>query len=445
MKLKTIIIANIAEAFEDIIHGIKSPAERNRRVQIEHNLCERTLLWEEDDKLVITPLPISEEIFKKNSEILGLKNVRNLFPSNIDISLSDAIMHDKKLLNVLSEIISNNTGVTISPYCVTDKFLSLVNYFKSKGLKFAVTEKPIEYADWLVKYLDSKIGSRVEIGKIKDKCFTVPDSIICKGKEESIDAVLWFLGNKKSCVLKANFGESGWGLIIVRKEGFQCDMETTSYLNNEFKKDSIWNENLILAEEYICPNQSLAKSPSSELFISNSGAEITYICDQILGNDGDFLGVVLGKGVLDYKLKRDIKKASLLVGKRFWQMGYRGFFDIDFVISKDELPYIIETNMRRTGGTHVYDVARSIFGKKWNEEAFLMSCDNFQYGKRKISDKKIIDKMRNVMYPIEGKREGVIISILHKSQPKLGFIIVGDNKNETLDIYNKMLNIWSIK
>lgn len=55
--------------------------------------------------------------------------------------------------------------------------------------------------------------------------------------------------------------------------------------------------------------------------------------------------------------------------------------------------------------------------------------------------KKIIEKIQEVMYPIKGKTEGVIMSMLNKKESTFGFTIVSDSKKKCINIYNKMLNI----
>ncbi len=446
MEISTIIIANIAEAFENTINKIRISKQKTDRIIIEHNLCDRALLWEGDNKLVITSFPISEEIFARNKKILGFKNVDNLYPKKIGISLSDAIRQDEILLAALCDIIENNPGVRISPYCITEKFTSLVKYLKGRGLKFSVLETPVEESEWLVSYLDSKVGSRIEIGRIKSIHENVPEGIVSRTQEEAIKVAIWFYENNYSCALKANFGESGWGTIFIKKECFRNKREITEYIEKEFEIYSIWRDELILVEEYIVPSKELSSgSPSSELFLSDRSVKITYLCDQVLGNEGDFLGVALGKNLLDDKTINEIRRISLQVGRKFWKLGYRGFFDIDFILSSNNKPYIIETNMRRTGGTHVYDVAKRLLGRSWEKNGFAMSQDNFCYGKKKLSNRQILDKMKEIMYPIKGKKEGVIISIISKWRPTFGFIVVSESKNKVLNIHNKILNIWKIK
>ncbi|MFH1392530.1 MAG: hypothetical protein ABIG90_02520 [bacterium] len=126
-------------------------------------------------------------------------------------------------------------------------------------------------------------------------------------------------------------------------------------ISKEFSNDSIWDDGLIIVEEYIIAEKGISSGcPSLELFLSEKGPKITYLCDQVVTEEGNFLGVAMGKDALGKKVKNKINRASMLIGKRFWELGYRGFFDIDFVLSKENgTPYIIETNMRRTGGTHM--------------------------------------------------------------------------------------------
>ena len=446
MPIETIVVANIAEAFEKIINKVNSSEQKKERIRTEHNLCERALLWEKDDKIIITPFPVSKSLISRNTKILGLKNVHNLAPRRIDISLSDAIMRDKKLMNYLCDIIGENPGVRISPYCVTKRFLSLINFLKKKKLNFVVKEIPHYPNKSLVTYLDSKVGSRLEISRIKGALVKHPMSLACKTTIEAIKAAQWFYNKELSCVVKSDFGESGWGLIIIDKNRFRNSRHLAKYLKEEFKKDPIWDKDLILVEKCIHTSQKmLAKSPSVELFVSDKGPKVTYVCNQILGDKGNFLGVALGKDAIPVKLVEKLTKISLEVGIFFWRLGYRGFFDVDFVISKNGIPYVIETNTRRTGGTHAYDVVRLLFGNNWKKVAFVLAQDNFRYGDKILSADEILDKMKQILYPMGRVKEGAIISIINKWQPCFGFIIISNTREKVQDIYNKMLNLWELK
>ncbi len=446
MPIKTIITANIAEAFEPSIEKIASATDREARVQIEHNLCDRTLLWEGDDKIVITPYPIDQGLFEHNRRTLGYENISNLSPHAVNVSLSDAILEDRQLFQQLVDIIRANPGITLSPYCVTEKFLALVETLKKEGLDFIVPERPAKYGDWLVTYLDSKVGSRVEIGKIDNPQIAIPESIPCRTKDEALRVATWFFSRRRSCVLKANFGESGWGLLMLRREQFKNTRQLIKYINHEFESTPIWNDDLILVEELIeSQRDSEAYSPSSELLVSDRNTVITYLCNQEIGSNGTFLGVAIGRGIMKEDLATQIREISTRIGNRFRLLGYRGFFDIDFVTSGNGIPYPIETNMRRTGGTHVFDATKFLIGDNWENNCYALSSDDFEYGNINLSTPDILARLHDILYPIQGQREGVVVSIVNRRQPKIGFIIIGEDREKALEIYKKLLNTFGLQ
>jgi len=447
MNYKIIIIANIAEVFEDTLKKVRPAKEKTRKIQIEHNLCDRTLLWEGDNKIIVTPFPISPLLFKNNVKVSGFKNCLNLYPNKVDIGLSEAIIKDEALMEKLSDIIKANSGIRISPYAVTPSFINLIEILEKKNLNFVVKERPYKNSDWTVQFLDSKIGSRLEIDKIKDKSVNTPRSIICRNKKEAVSVAEWFYNKSISYVIKANFGEGGWGTLIVKIKDNKSWNKVLSKINKEFNGDCIWDGGLILIEEYIETERGTSSScPSSELFLSENGPKVTYICDQVVTEAGNFLGITLGRGALNKRIESKINKASIAVGKRFWELGYRGFFDIDFVLSKKGgIPYIIETNMRRTGGTHIFDVARSVFGDNWRDKTFILSQDSFRYGKKLLSEKVILEKLKDILFPINNKKRGVVISIINKWKPTFGFIIIEESSDKALKTYSKMKKLLTIK
>jgi hypothetical protein len=201
MNYKTIIIANIAEAFEDALNRVTPKQEKVRKIQIEHSLYNRALLWEGDDKVVVTPFSISPLLFKNNVKTLGFNNCLNLFPKKVNIGLSDAIQKDNILLTKLSGIIKNNPGIRIS---------------------------------FLVR--------------------------------------------------------AAGGTLMVKTNEYKSWHKALSKINSEFNRDCIWDDGSIIIEEYIEAEKKGISSgyPSSELFLSERGPKITYICDQIVTKAGIF-------------------------------------------------------------------------------------------------------------------------------------------------------------
>jgi hypothetical protein len=441
---KTIIIANGAEAFEDVLNKIRDKKERKQKIMLEHNLSGRALFWESNSKVIVTPYPIQNSLINKSIEF-GLSNIKNLAPLKICISLSRAIMADSSLWNSIVKIIRNNPGIKISPYSVTEEFLVLAKNLKKKNLDFSVSEKPELNSEWTISYLDSKVGFRTEMLRVQSflKEEIIPEGFICKDKKEALDVAKWFYKSKRSCVLKVNYGESGWGLIIAKRSNFNSILNLEKELKKRLNFNLIWNNTLIVVEEFIKSNMNVERdSPSVEIFVDNSGPKITYSCGQLLVDQKEFVGVVMGKDFFNANINSKLHKISSAIGKEYWKLGYRGFFDIDFVVSSQGKPYVIETNMRRTGGTHVFDIAKTIFGQKWEEKAYFISQDSFKYGNKILSDNILLDKISHVLYPIKSEKKGVIVTIIDRWAPTFGFVIVASTSEEAKSIYSKLFNFW---
>jgi len=57
----------------------------------------------------------------------------------------------------------------------------------------------------------------------------------------------------------------------------------------------------------------------------------------------------------------------------------------------------------------------------------------------------IFEKMKEILFPINKDKRGVIISIINKWQPAFGFIIIEKSPDAVMKIYSKIKNIWRIK
>lgn len=448
-KIKHIIFANVAEAFKNVLDNITDKKEKGRRVNSEHQLSYRALFWEGDNKIVVTPYAMPSAFVKQSCLAMNFRNVKNLFPISINgVSLSEAIINDKNLRQTIFQIIRSNPGVNLSPYAVTPEFLKLLEIFKKEKLVFQTNEVPQRYSRWTVSYLDSKVGFREEALKLQNnkEKVRIPEGFVCQNMEEAKKAAGWFYTNNCSCIIKANHGEGGWGLIILKKENFISVRGIEKEIENKFSSDSIWKNELIIVEEFINPNLNIGGgSPSVELLITDKGPKLTYSCGQTFGEEGSFLGVIMGKNLMDNKININLNCTAYTIGKRYWKLGYRGFFDMDFVISHDGKPYAIETNMRRTGGTHIFDIARRIFKSNWEKSAYFFSQDSFKYGKKSLPVEDLLKKMDQILFPLQGKQKGVIITLINEQLPVFGFVVVAPTLLEIKKLHMKLCKIWQVK
>ncbi|MSR71653.1 MAG: ATP-grasp domain-containing protein [Candidatus Taylorbacteria bacterium] len=428
-KYQSIIIANDAEAFTTIIEGIADKNCKTQKINKEHFLSSRFLFWEKDNKIVITPFEIERAVLDQLNN-LGYINTICWTPKGKGINLCEEILRDTDLFIKLKNLISENPSITLSPYCYTKEFAQLIEMLREEHLIFTVDQEPQKKSAWLVDYLGSKIGFRIEIEKLKIKS---PEFFICKSKKEIIAAGKWFLEQKKSFVAKVSQGEGGWGVLLV---------DNDTKIQEELDSDSIWEKEPFIVEEFIDSIPGDDNSPSVEVCINNKKVTVKYVCNQILDARGKFMGILMGQDCIDKKIQLKIHLIAKKIGKRYKELGYRGYFDIDFILSKDGELYPVETNVRRTGGTHVFDSARYIFGDKWFKETVCFSNDCFTYKGNILSSNEIFRKIKKLQMPMQQKREGVIITTIDTNSPVFAFIIFASTKVKAISIYKQLIKIF---
>jgi hypothetical protein len=432
-NLETIVLANTAEAFSAPIGYIDDPDKRRERVRIENVLSQRAFFWGGDNKLVVTPTSIPVELLQYNSRILGLNNTVNRSPSYRTHVLSENIVQDGDFLDEVEAVIKNNPNIKITSYAHTSELSGLIKHLRQRGVVFDSTEQPNQ-GEQLASYLDSKSGFRRVSSLIEG--VLLPYGVICADFSAVDVEIMRFQQRLTPYIVKANEGESGWGLYIGK------DMQTRA--SGDFN-DGIWKSAPYVVEEYIDLDKTRGGgSPSTELYVSPDSVEVTYNCAQLFDKEGEFSGIALGKDILDAELEQRMERMSLAIGRKYRDLGYRGYFDVDFAVSKDDQLYALETNTRRTGGTHVFDLAKRLFGNDW-QRYVLHSNDSFNYGPDNIPAAEVLDKLNDILYPIQGRKEGLVISLLDQTMPIMGYVLIGEEAQAVAELQVQLLDIFPRK
>lgn len=443
-KIKNIVIANDAEAFKSIINSIDDRVQRKAKIQKEHFLSSRFLFWAADNKVVISPFPIERTIITQ-TESIGYRNIQSWHPDRINISLSNAILNDKILLNDLVKAIKSNLGVTLSPYSYTKDFSTLVVFLRKRRLKFNVDQEPVKDAEALVKYLGSKVGFRIEMQKLqtKEQDLPIPEFFISEDLDMIIEKAVCFYKVKRSSVIKAFSGEGGWGVLMVRHTNYRSEADLRRKLILNFKRDAIWKSGPFVFEEFISSNRNDQNSPSLEVFANDKGFNITYICNQILDHSGRFIGILMGHDCINEDIAFKIRRIGRTIARKYHELGYRGHFDIDFIVSKNGTPYPIETNARRTGGTHVFDMTKRLFGRNWFNKTVALSADYFHYGNVVLPAEVLSSRMSEILFPIKSSREGIVLVAVDKNQAVFSYVIFASSQKRAMQIHKRLTLIWN--
>lgn len=415
-------------------------SKKNRKLEIDedHALCERFIFSKGDDRVLVTPLLVNETMKEHVSKVMKFKNVINLSPSKIGESLNVSVLEDKKLLKQLEDIIRQNPGIDLVAYVSSNEFMNVVSYFRSKKLNFTTSEIPTQENNWTVAFFDSKAGFRQLTTFMNNGFPKMPQGIVCDSIDEIIGAVRFFFNNEMDCVMKANRGLAGAGLKIMYRKDYQ-KKNLNRVLEQILKENPFWSHDIVVVEEFIEPNLEIGGgAPNIELKISKNKVHPLYCCSMRISREGVFQGIEIGRGTYTSYMKNKLIKHGVTFGQMLKKFSYNGHFEIDFVAGRDNRIYPIEANVRRTGGTHIYDAVKRLLGSNFERNYYVTSKDFQDAPKLKgKSYGQMRDKLNGLLYPIKGKKEGVVVTIfnhLYIKWGKIGYFVVSSDKKSAYAI-----------
>lgn len=439
-KFNSIFIANMAEIARPLARLMETE-ERKYEIYEDHALCDRFIFSQNDNRVLVTPLPLDRHYFQDTVMIMKFKNIINLSPQSIGESLCESIIHDKKLLHQLIGIIADNPGIIIHSDGATGEFLKFVGFLKSKGLHFQTPELPITGHEWLVNFFDSKSGFRQATATLGTNFPPMPEGFIVENRDELVGFCRYLLKKAGGFVMKSNRGWSGAGLkIVTKKELLKIKLE--KFIQNLISSEEYWQKDLIVVEELIRADTKICGgSPSVEFVVGEDGPKALYVCGMRVNETGMFKGVEIGKASVPKYIEKELFRSGLVYAKLLYKMGYRGYFDIDWVNDKKGKLYPLESNIRRTGGTHVYDLSNRLFGREWAKNHYIVANNLAGAPNLKgMTYSECKNVLKSVLYPIKGKNEGVILTVTKLlNRGNIGYVVVGPDKKTVSEIEEKLI------
>jgi hypothetical protein len=442
-----LVLANIAEPFGSILSSNSSHANRLRDIQCEHDLATRALFWGRKSAIIVLPQLPPTELRTHVRSLTTHRLAKVMAPRNCAISLCDAIGDDKELFESLLRSMKRHPPVRVSAYATTPELYRLLELFKSRGVIFDTHTVRASQSWWLARHLDSKVGFRAEMGRLGDisRSVAIPNGFVCADGPDAINAVEWFLRRDRGCVVKANFGQSGWGLAFVKANGIRGDARLRApkrSLMAKFRGDPIWRSSLLVVEEHIrVQDDPRVSTPCVELHVGNAGPRVTSSSAQLVGRRGEFRGIVIGPGYPPADCKRKIESFGLAVGRHFHSLGIRGYFDIDFVVSTAGGVYAVESNVRRSAVTHVADLKRRL-GSKFKAHYF-QSDEAYVYGKQTLPPKEVFGRLAPLLLRCSGK-DGIVVTSVSKTAPVIGYVLIADRYERILELQEALVTTFRV-
>ncbi len=215
----------------------------------------------------------------------------------------------------------------------------------------------------------------------------------------------------------------------------------------KLRQNSYWDKFPIIIESLINVNPAIAGGfPNVEFKISKNGrVDFLYFCGMRITKEGVFKGMEVNDDVISDRLETQMMDTGFFVGEKYAQAGYRGYYDVDFVIAKNGKLFVTESNVRRTGGTHVYHMATKLIGEDFIYDTYILSNNIFPLPKgKKYSFAKMLNILSSILYNKKTKEGLIIISENLLKQNKLAYVIFGTSKKKALFLEKQMEDLLTL-
>lgn len=439
-----IYISNLSE---DVWPFISQMPAKVRQDEIAENasLSDRDLFSfaGQNNIIVILPQKIEPSFVNYFQELFGNKNFHILTPKNHSGETSHDLWQDKQLLSQIEKISANHSPINLVSYSASSQFYELLNKLKTLHQTIANPESPKETDSWTVNFFGSKSGIH-QLANTLD--LIASPAFVVSGVSIAAKIAANFYLNHRGVVIKTNKGHSGAGIVMFRHQELPSDNQDRIKTISKELKANYWQKFPIVIEKFIPADPSIGGGfPNAEFkILSNGQVKLLYHCGMRVTRDGVFKGVEINQQVLSTKIISQIVNTGFIIGEKMAEFGYRGYFDVDFVAGKDKKMYLTESNVRRTGGTHVYHTAKALFGDKFLHQTYVLSQNMFALPKPKhLVFTTLLQTLKPILFNKKSKEGLVITSANLLSQNKFGYIIFARNKARALQLEKNMETLLS--
>lgn len=239
--------------------------------------------------------------------------------------------------------------VVLRPTIWTRQSDALLRFFAKQGI---VVRHEAACSHGSIFYWNTRVGMRdlfLSIPEIRDM---VIDSLVCHDPAQ-VELTLRRFPNK-DFVVKANFAMGGFGVrLFSGGTGFDPEdffSNPASDADTKKHKGMRWAH---FGEPYVV--EFMMGDISSNISVTvdcrvmdEDNIDIVGQSRQLLKNFFYYNGIESLGNVISSEMSDRISHASSLIGQNLAIKGFRGFFNLDFVVTRDNHAYVTDLNVRRS-------------------------------------------------------------------------------------------------
>lgn len=344
-----------------------------------HLLMDQALFWGGcEGKTVVAPRLPDHGFAEDIKKALRIPRLEILVPESPSPFVTRPLKTGWNQVEILRERALQGE-LRVTAWGMSHGLKALFAALEKSGVRVVTPDLPPPGLINLVHGLDSKTGSRLFLMR---HGIPVPEAVAVTSVGAAVAAAGYFLEKGWGAAVKANRGTGGFGVRVypaagqAKNPGFMArDLEM------RVRMGEYWRSLPLIVERLVESGEGKIISPTTDWRVTGvDGAECLGTGLMRIDRNTFYCGVDAGKGVMDSSLRARCEETGRAVAGILGGMGFRGWFDLDFVVDREGTPYVTELNMRRSSPSHAYDLAEARLGKGWMEKAALRAVDKFAVG-----------------------------------------------------------------
>jgi len=446
----TIYIYNVIEDEWSFLNALSDPVKVLEEIERDENTsdCFYLSTATQSHFVYISPKSISSEFQTYAQSLFKFKNGSILYPQIKTHQICLDLIKDKATFNQLLTLAQQYKKINLISYSATPQFYQLKNELIKHGLNnLSTPEAPeIDYA-WTVNFLGSKSGIRqmAQKASAKEPDFIMPDGIICMGKYDAAKIAANKYLKNKGVVIKTNKGCGGGGVLIFRENDLPntysaCERKLQQILST----DPYWEKFPIIIEDLVNVNfQSPNCFPNLEFQIKKNGSiDLFFTCNTKVTPEGEFYGQDINDDIFSDQLYARIADTGFYIAEQYAAAGYRGRFDIDFMLSNSGKIYVSESNTRNTGGTDIALIVQKLVGKDFCEDSYILNRGHYKLIKNKLCIfENLLNHLKPLLYSPKTKKGLIINSENNLRNKELIYTLIAPDKKQAYALEAEMFTL----
>lgn len=348
----------MADAIELVVPNVADYNLRRQRLAFDPDTCagflavgqslaDQAVFWSDKRRIMILPRGVDKLWWSDVHAALRADPPIMICPDSRSGLLAADLLDDAAALKLLRSQLSEDRLVRFVSYGATEELYRLAAVVRGFGHDVELdVPDPDHY--WSSLYLDSKQSCLDLAARVPG--LRVAPGITVDSWRELRGAVDAILATAERAIVRSWYGVGGTGSAVVA-----ADPESREQFWRTVREDRLMWLFPLTAQEYL-EHQPGVGCPAADMLITDDAGTSDGVSRLILSaltvDTHRFVSVNVGTGLLPAAVNEEVQELSRLIAGQARQLGFRGWFGIDFLLDTHGDLFVTEFNARRTGAMH---------------------------------------------------------------------------------------------